>query len=278
MKKYGLILAIIVLQSFLTYGQINQSLYIKDFTQKAHTAEWLFEYDMIAWWTSDSVMTQNPDEIKRLGKEWFCFKSEDDVWHAVYGNFENNIFDLVFHYEVDTTYEVKRVYKSIDTTILNGYSRALQTANLYIKPHTDSINLRLNQYIRKNEDETYNVWILSAFQTNGWAVHGKEFILKIDKNGSKIIEDNSFYDTEFLGFETNRPREIWIDQSNLDNPTLGAVFFAWYYKKYFTSIKIDSKYYITSAFKTDGSYNWIHVEKEIPKKKKGLKNLFKKRK
>lgn len=270
MNKLRLITGLIFLLSLTTFGQKNKGLTfdIKDFNQKAQTAEWLYEYDAIAWWTSDSVMLGDSIEKSRLGSDWFCFKTKDNNWHAVYGKYDSDTFDLVFHYLVDTNYIVKRVYEKVDTAILNGYSRALQTANRFIKPHTDSVNLRFNQYIKQNDDKTYNIWILPAFQPNGWAVYGKEFILKIDKSGNKVIEDNSYYDTDFRGFEVKEPREVWIDQTKFEKPTVGLVFFVWYYKKYFTYIKIDNKNYVTTAIKDGDNYTWMHIEKDMKKNKR----------
>lgn len=270
MNKLRLITGLIFILPLIIFGQKTDELTfdIEDFHQKAQTAEWLYEYDAIAWWTSDRVMLGDSLEKSRLGSDWFCFKTEDDNWHAAYGKYENDTFDLVFHYLVDTTYTVKRVYEKIDTAILHGYSRALQTANQFIKPHTDSVNVRFNQYIKQNEDKTYSIWILSAFQPNGWAVYGKEFILTIDKSGNKVIEDNSYYDTDFHGFEVNDPREIWIDQTKLEKPSLGLVFFVWYYKKYFTNININNKNYVTTTIKHgNGNYSWIHVVKDKDLKK-----------
>ncbi|MGI6291194.1 MAG: hypothetical protein ACOXZH_02030 [Bacteroidales bacterium] len=274
MNKLKLIIGIILLFSLSSFGQKIKDLNfdIKDFQQKAKTAEWLYMYDIIAWWTTDSVILADSTEIARLGPEWFCFQSDDNNWHAIYGKYENDTFDLVFHYIVDTSFKVKRVDEKVDTSILNGYSRALQTANKHIKLHTDSINIKFNQYIRQNEDKTFDVWFFSAFQPNGWAVYGKEFILKIDKTGNKVLEDNSYYDTDFRGFEVNEPREIWINQTKFEKPTLGLVFFVWYYKKYFTYIKINNKDYITTVIKdSDGSYVWMHYEKDKKEKKKEKK-------
>lgn len=117
MKKIGLIISLIFLLPLIIFGQKNIELTfdIEDFNQKAKTAEWLYMYDAIAWWTSDSVMTQNPTELERLGKEWFCFQSSDNNWHAIYGKYEDNEFDLVFHYLVDTLFSVKRIYDPVDT-------------------------------------------------------------------------------------------------------------------------------------------------------------------
>src|ERR1044071_5361751 len=58
---------------------------IQDFNKKFETAQWLVEYDEVAWKTSDVVMTEDKGELAKLGAEWFCLQDKNKVWHAVYG-------------------------------------------------------------------------------------------------------------------------------------------------------------------------------------------------
>ena len=252
----------------LTYGQKSKgpNFDIADFNKKMEVAEWLYEYDMIAWRTSDSVMTQDKKDLARLGSDWFCFK-KNDTWHAVYGKYENNQFDLVFHFKVDNG-QVSKTNETVDTTLLHRYSRALQTASGQIKALKDTVNLRFNQYIKENDDQTLSVWILPAFQPNSVAVYGGEFIYTIDPTGTKVLKDDSYFQGQFRGFKVDNPREIWINYRETEKPTLGAVFFAWYYKSYFTKIVIDNSKSISTPFRSDNSWTWIHAEKEPEKKKK----------
>ena len=241
---------------------------IEDFNKKFEVAEWLCKYDMIAWWTSDSAMTQDKKEIERLGKEWFCFQDQSYVWHAVYGKYENGIFDLVFHFTVDINSKVKRIYDKVDTILLNSYSRALITANNQINEVSNTNNLRFNQFIKQNENNTFSVWIFPAFQPNSTAVYGGEFIYIIDNSGTKILSNQSYFQGDFRGFKVDEPREIWLNYRDTEKPTLGAIFFVWYYKQYFTSIYIDCSKSNSTAFKhEDNTYTWIHAVKE-PKNKK----------
>lgn len=252
----------------LVYGQLNFD--ITDFNRKMEVAEWLCKYDMVAWCTSDSVMTQDKNEIERLGKEWFCFE-QNDTWHAVYGKYENNLYDLVFHFKVDNKGQVIRTTETVDTTLLHRYSRALQTADNQLKALKDTVNLRFNQYIKENDDKTLSVWILPAFQPNSVAVYGGEFIYTIDQTGTQVLKDDSYFQGEFRGFKVDKPREIWINYCDTEKPTLGAVFFAWYYKSYFTKIVVDNSKSISTPFKYDNSWTWIHAEKEPEKKEKNKK-------
>jgi hypothetical protein len=270
MTKLRIIIGLFLLSSLTVFGQKKNGLAfdIQDFNQKATIAEWLYLYDAIAWWTSDSVMTQSQEELQRLGSEWFCFQTEDGNWHAAYGKYENNEMNVVFHYLVDTTYKVSRTFEPIEAEFLNLHARALITANNQITAIRDSNQIRFNQYIKQNEDRTFTVWIFPAFQPNGLAVHGGEFIYKIDPTGTKILEDNSYFQGQFRAFKVDNPREVWMDYTELEKPTLGSIFFIWYYKKYFTYIKLDNKNYVTTTIKSgDGSYSWMHIEKEQEKKK-----------
>ena len=256
----------------VSFGQKSKELSfdIADFNQKAEVAEWLYQYDMVAWRTSDSVMSEDKNEIARLGTEWFCFEV-NETWHAIYGKYENNKFDLVFHYKMDRNGQVIRTIESVDTTLLNTYSRALQTANTQIKALKDTVSLKFNQYIKENEDKTFTVWLLPAFQPNSVAVYGGEFIYTIDPTGTRLLKDDSYFQGEFRGFKVNNPREIWLNYQETEKPTLGTVFFVWYYKSYFTKIIIDNSKSITSAIKSDDQWTWIHAIKEPKKSRKKRK-------
>jgi hypothetical protein len=264
MNKSRLIFILLIIQSIYSYGQSKKGLNfdIADFNKKKAIAEWLCDYDAIAWSTTDSVMKQDPLDVKRLGNEWFCYQTADKSWHAIYGSYDGNKYELVFHYLVDSINKVSRTCEPVDTLKLNSYSRALITANKQIKHLRDSVNISFNQYIKQNEDKTFTVWILPAFQVSNYAVYGGKFIYQIDQSGNKVLKDDSYYQGQFRAFKVDKPREIWLNYRELEKPTLGSVFFAWYYKSYFTYIKIDNKDYVTSTIKNDdGSYTWFSFEK-----------------
>lgn len=236
---------------------------IEDFNEKASMVEWLYMYDAIAWWTSDSVVLQDKNEIARLGNEWFCFQSSDSNWHAVYGKYENSVFDLVFHYFVDTAYNVSRIYEPVDTFLTHSYSRAILNAYAELKPISDSFNLRFNHYISRNADESITVWIFPAFQPNGLAVYGGEFIYTYNPSGTKLLVNDSHYQGQFRGAQVGEQEEILLVYTELEKPSLGTVFFTWYYKSYFNSIRIENKNYITTTIDSgDGQYSWFHIEKD----------------
>ena len=141
MKQFS-ILIFILISSTMVFGQMKFD--IKSFNDKFETAQWLFQYDIIAWWTSDSVLVTPKEEQKKLGGQWFCFQ-EKDIWHAAYGRYENNSFNLVYHYIVDSNSKVTRIITPIDTSLTHTFSRALINANQQLNPLKDTIKIRFNQ-------------------------------------------------------------------------------------------------------------------------------------
>lgn len=235
---------------------------IADFQKKVEAAQWLVEYDRVAWKSSDIVMAQDEKVLARLGTEWFCFKDEKGVWHAVYGKLSESGYEAVLHFVSDEQGTVTRSDAKLDKTFLDSHARALVTAREKLLSVIPNGSPRFNQYIRLNSDKTFSVWMLPAFQTDGTAVYGGEGIYTIDAAGTKILKDESYFQLAFRGFRSTPPREIWLDYSELEKPTLGAVFFVLYYKPYFTRIFIDNKLSTTTLLTTDAGYMWTHVVKE----------------
>jgi hypothetical protein len=273
MKPLITLLTILIF-SFISFAQNKKvdapSFDIVDFNKKFEVAEWLVRYDLVAWKTSDVVMAEDPKELEKLGAEWFCFQDKDDVWHAVYGKYENEKYNAVFHYKINKDSKITKTDEKIDSEFLNSHAKALETANKQMALALKDRDVpRFNQYIKQNADKTFNVWILPAFQTNGVAVYGGEYIYTLDKTGSKITKDESYSQENFRGFQAKPPREIWLNYRELEKPTLGAIFFVWYYKPYFTKIYIDNSKSISTVIKDETQgYIWVHVEKEAEEKKK----------
>jgi|SRR5690554_450680 len=269
---------IVILITFLGLNLIQaQEFDMKDFNEKTQTAEWLLDYDLVAWYSTDSLRTKDPEKLSKLGREWFCFQDSENIWHSIYGKFENGKYNQVFHFIVKSQSEVTETDEQIDPIFLNRHGQALSTAFSEMKPISDSTSVRFNHYIKENDKGNLDVYIFPAFQPNGTAVFGGEFIYEISPK-SKIIKDESYYKGEFLGFKTEEPREIWLDYTNLKKPTLGSVFFTWYYKDYFTRINIDNKTSFTTLIKGSEGFHWTTIIKDSKTEAKKKKEERRKRK
>ncbi len=261
-------LTAVLLLSFAIAGQQSSpkahNFDIADFNKKFDAVRWLVEYDYVAWVTSDVVMKEDREELAKLGAEWFCFKDSEGTWHAVYGKLENEKYDTVFHYKMTAKSKISRTKETIKPDFLNAHARSLDTARKRVNETFKGKKApSFNQYIRQNDDESFDVWFLPAFQRNGMAVYGAEFIFRIDRRGEKILKETSHIQKNFRGFMAKPPREIWLDFEDTEKPTLGAIFFVWYYKSYFTKIFLETSKSVSSLVKDkEKGYFWVHVEKK----------------
>jgi hypothetical protein len=260
------ITTILLFCGFYTLAQENSErkvvdAFIKGFNLKMDTVYWLCEYDEIAWWTSDSVLATSKEEQAKLGSEWFCIK-RGNIWHAVYGKFQDNNFAMIYHYEADSNQLVKRVYTQIDSLSLNSYSRALVNSNKFVSAFPGSLQVRFNQYIRRNSDQSLSVWFLPAFTTSNIAVYGGEFYYVFDSTGNNLVFKNE-YVQGYKGFKPDSKKEIWLNYESREEPTLGSIFFIWYYRKYFNRIVVDAKKFKSTLFHDkEKGYYWVHAVKD----------------
>jgi len=231
------------------------------FSKKAETAAWLVEYDRIAWVSTDELLKQDKKDIERLGSEWFCFQDKDKRWHAVYGKLTDGKYEMIFHFTVNAD-KIVRSDEKVDAEFLDKHATALATARAKLLTSIPPQSPKFNQYIRRNVDKTFSVWLLPAFQTNGFAVFGGEGVYTIDTTGTKIIKDESYFQKDFRGFKASPPRAVAEDYREIDQPTIGGVFFVWYYKPYFTSIHLDTKNITSTVIKTEAGFMWVNVERD----------------
>jgi hypothetical protein len=239
---------------------------VADFSKKFEVVQWLLEYDNIAWKTTDFVMELPKAELAGLGREWFCFQDKNKVWHAVYGGLNQGKYETAVHLEMDASQKISKSSQKLDQDFLNSHALALKTGLDKLQATIPAGSPRFNQFIRENSDKSFSVWLLPAFQPNRMAVYGGEAIYTIDQTGTKILKDESYFQKGFRGFMSEPPREIWLNYSELEKPSLGAIFFVWYYKSYFTKIFIENSTSTSTALNTKDGYMWVHVDKNDPSK------------
>ena len=250
---------------------------IADFNEKLETTEWLYTYDKIAWWSTDFLMTKEQEKIKLLGREWFCFQDSLNVWHSVYGKYLNGQYNQIFHFIVNAKNDIQESPKQIDKAFLNSHGKALQKSFKQMKSIKDSTSIRFNHYIKKNGEGNFDIYIFPGFQKDGTAIYGGEFIYEISPS-NEIINDRSYFQGQFRGFKTDPPREIGLNYRELEKPTLGSVFFAWYYKDYFTEIHIDNKESFSLPLKDGKNFTWLNVEKNLKKEAREKRKRERKKK
>lgn len=240
---------------------------IVDFNKKFETAQWLVDYDNVAWKTTDVILQLDKKELERLGQEWFCFQDADKLWHAVYGKLTAAGYQLGFHFTMDPSGKIAKSEVKLDQSFLTRHARALSTGRAKLMATVPEGSPTFNQYIKENSDKTFSVWLFPAFQTDGLAAYGGEGIYTIDQSGQKVTKDESYFQLYFRGFKTKPLREVQLNYSEMKKPSLGAIFFVWYYKSYFTNILIDNEKSTSTLVRSDKGYVWVHVEKDSEKPK-----------
>jgi len=261
--KLAAILAVFSAGLFAQRPVADAKFDVQDFNRKFETVQWLVEYDEVAWKTTDVVTVEDKAEVAKLGREWFCLQDTRKTWHAFYGKLQNDKFTPVFHYAVDSGGKINRSTDKFDQSLLDSYAKALVVATAKLRTSIPAGSPAFNQYIRRESDGTFGVWMLPAFQTDGTAIYGGEAYYSVDATGSKVLKEESYFQPNFRGFKTQPPREIWLNYREVEKPTLGTIFFVWYYKSYFTKIFIDnSKSTSTVVNEGKNGYIWINVEKD----------------
>jgi hypothetical protein len=238
-----------------------------EFVSHQETAKWLVEYDIAAWVSSDSVVTQDSIKRARLGSDWFCYTDNKNKWHAVYGKFENGQYDEVFHY-IYASGKAKFVDIKTDTARSHAYCRAVTNAYADAFESLSKYRIRYNHYVRRNADKSITVWILPAFQPDATAVYGLEFIYQFDEKGENITRKIFIVNSSLKGAKVDKEsagKELTLNYYQLKTPSLGGVFFVLYYRKYFKNISILTQGYKHMLMASDNQWTWVSIE--LPKEK-----------
>ncbi|MEM7108225.1 MAG: hypothetical protein AAF519_08360 [Bacteroidota bacterium] len=274
MLKY-IVITLLLAASFIVNGQEDpperDGLFMTTHFENAQLASKMLAYDHVAWVSSDSVQTLPQDELSTYGGQWFCYLDSAGIYHALYGAYDST-YALTAHYLVDSiTFAVNRTFEPFDTTLAVQYSKAYDLALSRKREFLGTEDqLRYNHFIFRN-DSTISVHFIPAFQPNGFMIYGAEQHYTLNFAATTIIDTVEYFN-EYRGYQAAPKKEITITYEDLDYNSLGSVFFLMYYNKYFKSIRILTKNYVSTFL--NGKNNegtWFHIARIPPKKKKKKK-------
>ncbi|MCR9253633.1 MAG: hypothetical protein NXI20_24670 [bacterium] len=234
--------------------------------ENVELASRMLAYDHVAWVSSDSLITLSQDELRTYGGQWFCYLDSLGIYHALYGAYDSS-YTLTAHYLVDsTTFQVNRSFEPFDTTLAIQYSKAYDLAlarkREFLGPEDQ---VRYNHFIFRS-DTTVSVYFIPAFQPNGYMIYGAEQHYTLNFEATQIIDKFEYF-KEYRAYQAAPNKEVTIIYEDLDYISLGAVFFLMYYDRYFKSIRIVTKNYVSTFF----NESWMHVVRTAPKEKKKKK-------
>lgn len=226
--------------------EIVDSLLTRQINSIQKVASWLIAYDRVAWASSDMIPSASSEELSRMGREWFCYSDSNRAWHAVYGKYTDDGFQIALHYVTSIkTGRLEKTTESPDLLISFNYAHAINSA--YKQLAADSANQRIqyNHYVRQDDEGKFLVWIFPGSQRDGAICYGKEYHYRFDSDCSTLLTKN-IVNKQLMGAAPNPKIPLIMDYSDMEAPTLGAVFFASNYSKLFNNVYIKTKFHLHS--------------------------------
>jgi hypothetical protein len=226
------------------------------FNKQLDIANYLIEYTFFTQLANDKY-SKTPETFDF---EWFSYK-DNNTWHSVGGNSIGNTFHIKAQITFDSLYNISDYNGISDSVKLNSLGSALAFANTQFQIIRDSSSIYFNSFVISNPDQTISIRYLPAFQPSGQALYGCEWEYIFDKTGLNLISQNS-YINRITGVWIGQPRELWLNYRSIDRPTVGSIFFALYFRDYFTRIRIDTQISTSTTTKAaNGNYKWVHKMK-----------------
>ena len=230
------------------------------FKERVATAQWLFQYDTVAWITSDMVEKET-DEIRRKMGEWFCLEYNGD-WYALYGKYDTRTdhLNIAIQY-VFRKNKFERTEEVLPSKTIDAMTRALAITRARLEPILTPLNIVHNQYIRPINKDRLEVWWFPAWQNDGRLFAGTEYRIVTDNEGQKIIEE-SIPNTKPYEIRPDNNGYLIFPNDNADVPTVGNILDVFIFKKRVNLVGIRSRKF-TSVFvdmpNAEGPA-WIHAE------------------
>jgi hypothetical protein len=236
-------------------SSFSQEVDTSAFNHLLKTARWLTDYEAVCWSANETDQRFSQKPFIRLGQGGFCRPDNTGKWHIYYT--EQNDAHILSHWIVTTDKVEKQEPAEADNSF-TYVLKALQDVSFQLKDIADSMNIHLDQFVKIREDGSLDIFVFPSFQPSGQGIYGAEWRFHYSAEGVKLPEFNSFI-KELKGVWIGQPRELWLDYTTVDAPTMGAVYFAWYYKDFFTRIHINCRL-CKSTLEKDaaGYYHWSH--------------------
>jgi hypothetical protein len=236
------------------------------FHRNESKASFLYQYDMVFWWTSDSVSNaarENPYLASRLGPEQFCIK-EGDNWYATFGKWDSRSHKYVpainFLVESKPEITISRRGDPALPQFANDYAWALHQAMPFIDKAVKTHQLKLNWYVVPT-DSTVEIWALpESVSPNGVAYYGGEYCYTFNRQDYTLLDSREI-NIKYRGHNPNPEKTITLNDTINEVPSISAIFYCLLHKRHFDFIIIQSKTastgFLYDAVKND--YTWVHV-------------------
>jgi hypothetical protein len=246
--------------STLPNGTVKMPFNMEEFDKRFDLAGDLALDDMVAWWTTDSIMAEKPNQLDSLDKTWFIYE-ENEVRFAFYGRYDDKSGQYIPKYSffADKDGKVKRISNTVEQNAVK-YAQAVTTGKSKLKQIMDSldIDVKYNHYVKKDNDNSFEMWFFLAGAGN-YCAYGLDVHMQIDSSRTSVkqyeIVGNGLRYFEFK----DKPYKIELDNTFAVMPSVGNLFFMIMNRKYFERIVIVNKESISSMIHSPKTKEWVWI-------------------
>lgn len=227
-------------------------------------ARWLLVYDGVAWQSSDLAMQEPEEQIKKRGREWFCFQDAEGSWHAIYGRYEPDTkkYETIFHYVRRGSAAFVRTQEAVDPDLTARYGRAIYGALDQLPEKVSSLDIAFNRYIRRLEDGKLEVWVLPGGQRDGTLIFGGDLRYVFDSTGDKLLQKEENF-KEFRGIRPDPQIKLDIDRQENDIASVGDIFFILSFRHQFDSVTVWTRCFLTTMLDAKGEEaGWLQADRD----------------
>lgn len=243
-------------------GSSTQSPFPNDaFQARVEVAAQLAAYDRCGWVTSDLLVKQvAPGDVQKLG-EWLCYQ-ENGRWNAVYGRFDSTSDSLIVavHFVADASGRYTSTTGAVPA-IAQNFARAVVATQRRMP--AAATGAEFNTFVREGPNGP-EVWMLPAWQRNGWLVWGMELRYDFDSSGRSVRDSSVVLDT-LRGARPDTSTSIYLVNRHDDVPSVGEIFFVMSYHKQFARVRVYTRRFVTELFDQKGTVAWLHVVRATTK-------------
>lgn len=185
-------------------------------------------YDMVAWWTSDSVMSNMERLRSRLGPIWFCLENPD--WICTYGQFLNGFYapgvSWLVRFPREGDISITEV-SDVQSDDIQPFARAVANANYESMRFRKRVPYRLNPFVaRYPGSRDILVAYLPGIEDSGHFVTGVEATYLYDSTGEGRIRSSERIDSvQVHDMDAFTPKTtLVLEAMKSDHPRLGDMY------------------------------------------------------
>jgi hypothetical protein len=200
--------------------------------ENVQIARWMLVYDQVASDTTDLLLKENKETIRRVTPVWFCME-KDHVWYAVYGGYQPDAFDIAICYKQVSMHKFKSVVPP-EFPDKDRFARALDLTLPVILDTTRRTTVRFNYYVRAVKDRI-EVYYVPAIQPDGKMAYGIQHTFTLSANGGELISHKQ-YGKVLIGALPSKQRTVTLEMTQCAVPTPQAIFAMACYRVQFADI------------------------------------------